>query len=80
MREVLLEGADAKFDPERHRVIRPQCVTHGACWLKNIYFRGDEEFYARLGEALERARRKARFRLALKRLLSRYGLRRSRRK
>jgi hypothetical protein len=61
---VLLDGENAKFDPERHRVIRPQCVTHGACWLKNMYFRGDQEFYERLGEALERARRRGRFRLA----------------
>lgn len=62
MRNVLLDGESARFDPERHQVIRPQCVTAGACWLKNGYFRGDQEFYERLGEALERARRRNRFR------------------
>ena len=67
MRDVLLDGENAQFDPERHKVIRPQCVTDGACWLKNIYFRGDQEFYERLGQALERARRKDRFRLAARR-------------
>jgi MoaA/NifB/PqqE/SkfB family radical SAM enzyme len=71
MRGVLLDGGNAKFDPERHRVIRPQCVTEGACWLKNMYFRGDQEFYERLGEALERARRRNRFRLAAKRQIRR---------
>ena len=69
MRGVLLEGDAAEFDPERHRVIRPQCVTEGACWLKNMYFRGDEEFYRKLGEALERARRRGRFRQAASRRL-----------
>ncbi|MEP6995710.1 MAG: SPASM domain-containing protein, partial [Acidobacteriota bacterium] len=71
MRGVLLAGDAAEFDPERHRVIRPQCVTDGACWLKNMYFRGDEAFYARLGEALERARRRGRFRQAASRRLRR---------
>jgi MoaA/NifB/PqqE/SkfB family radical SAM enzyme len=66
MRDVLLDGENAQFDPKRHRVIRPQCVTEGACWLKNMYFRGDEDFYARLGEALDRARRRNRFRLAFR--------------
>jgi MoaA/NifB/PqqE/SkfB family radical SAM enzyme len=69
MRHVLLEGENAKFDPEQHKVIRPQCVTDGACWLKNMYFRGDQEFYERLGQALERARRKNRLRLAARRAI-----------
>jgi MoaA/NifB/PqqE/SkfB family radical SAM enzyme len=56
-REILLEGDAAKFDPARHRVIRSQCVEYGACWLKNIYFRGDGEFYRQLAETLEAARR-----------------------
>jgi MoaA/NifB/PqqE/SkfB family radical SAM enzyme len=67
MRGVLLEGERAEYDPKRHRHIQPQCVTQGACWLKNMYFRGDEEFYSRLAAALERARRRDRFRLALRR-------------
>ena len=56
-REVLLAGDKAVYDPGRHRVIRRQCVEHGACWLKNIYFRGDEAFYAELGRTLEEVRR-----------------------
>jgi MoaA/NifB/PqqE/SkfB family radical SAM enzyme len=56
-REVLLAGDAAKFDPSRHRVIRSQCVEYGACWLKNIYFRGDDEFYRQLSETLEALRR-----------------------
>ncbi|HEY6052088.1 MAG TPA: radical SAM/SPASM domain-containing protein [Thermoanaerobaculia bacterium] len=69
MRGVLLDGADAKFDPAVHQVIRPQCVTDGACWLKNMYFRGDEDFYRRLGEALERARERTRLRRGIRRRL-----------
>ncbi len=61
-REVLLAGADARFDPQRHRVIRRQCVEPGLCWLKNVYFRADEGFYRDLGVALERARRRQRWR------------------
>jgi MoaA/NifB/PqqE/SkfB family radical SAM enzyme len=56
-REVLLAGDKAVYEPGRHRVIRRQCVEHGACWLKNIYFRGDEAFYAELGRTLEDLRR-----------------------
>jgi MoaA/NifB/PqqE/SkfB family radical SAM enzyme len=59
MREVMLDGESARFDPERHRVIRPQCVGYGMCWLKNMYFRGDEAFYAELAVAMEKARRRA---------------------
>ncbi len=71
MRGVLLEGEDARFDPERHKVIRPQCVTSGACWLKNMYFRGDQEFYERLGRALEGVRHRHRFRLGAARRMRR---------
>jgi len=56
-REALIAGDGAGFDPERHRVIRRQCVEPGACWLKNIYFRGDEKFYGELGRTLEDLRR-----------------------
>lgn len=60
MREVLIGGESARFEPDRHSKIRRQCVEYGQCWLKNIYFRADEEFYRELGEALEKARRKDR--------------------
>ena len=67
MRGVFLEGKAAKFDPAEHEILRPQCVTHGACWLKNMYFRGDEDFYRRLGEALDRARHRTRLRRGIRR-------------
>jgi MoaA/NifB/PqqE/SkfB family radical SAM enzyme len=57
MREVLVSGSSAAWDPRRYRALRPQCVEHGKCWLKNVYFRGDEEFYAELARVLERLRR-----------------------
>jgi MoaA/NifB/PqqE/SkfB family radical SAM enzyme len=57
-RQVFLDGDAARFDPTRHKVIRPQCVEYGLCWLKNIYFRGDEKFYAELGTAMNVARRR----------------------
>jgi MoaA/NifB/PqqE/SkfB family radical SAM enzyme len=60
-REVLLQGDQARFDPARHRVLRANCVESGQCWLKNVYFRGDEAFYERLGRALEKARRRDRW-------------------
>jgi MoaA/NifB/PqqE/SkfB family radical SAM enzyme len=64
-REVLLAGDDARFDPARHSVIRRQCVEYGACWLKNLYFRGDQEFYAELAKALDEARSAPRPRLTV---------------
>jgi MoaA/NifB/PqqE/SkfB family radical SAM enzyme len=60
MRDVLVSG-DAAWDPNRYRVLRPQCVEHGQCWLKNIYFRGDDDFYRQLAAVLERMRRRARW-------------------
>jgi MoaA/NifB/PqqE/SkfB family radical SAM enzyme len=60
-REVLLAGGTARFDPARHRVIRAKCVEYGQCWLKNVYFRADEAFYAGLDRALEKARRRERW-------------------
>lgn len=61
-REVFLAGSKARFDPSRHKILRANCVEPGQCWLKNIYFRGDESFYSELGKALEGPRRKARLR------------------
>jgi len=61
-RDVLLAGESAAFDPERYQVIRPQCVERGACWLKNMYFRGDEAFYRDLARALDSERRTDRWR------------------
>ena len=61
-RQVFLQGEAAKYDPAKHQVLKECCVEVGKCWLKNIYFRGDEKFYADLGQAMERARRRDRLR------------------
>jgi MoaA/NifB/PqqE/SkfB family radical SAM enzyme len=71
MREVMLDGDRASFDYRRYRLIRPQCVKDGLCWLKNMYFRGDEEFYRELGEALEKVRARERFRIVSRRAIRR---------
>lgn len=56
MREVLVEGADRAHDPERFEVLDPVCHEPGLCWLKNIYFRADDAFYAELSAALDAKR------------------------
>jgi MoaA/NifB/PqqE/SkfB family radical SAM enzyme len=56
MRDVLLAGEAAEWREGAFERLRPQCVRINECWLKNGYFRHDEEFYRRLGEALDRAR------------------------
>lgn len=61
MREVFLAGRTT-YTPERFRILRRQCVEPGMCWLKNMYFRADDAFYRELGEALDRARKKERWR------------------
>jgi hypothetical protein len=58
MRQVMLEGKRATYNPSRFRILDPSCVEPNACWLKNIFFRGDEEFYRELGEALAAERAK----------------------
>jgi len=58
MRDVLLTEGRVLYRPEKFQVLRRQCVEPHLCWLKNVYFRGDEEFYRELSEALERARAK----------------------
>src|SRR5262249_31961576 len=52
-RDVFLAGESAAFDPKKFKVLLPQCVEHGQCFLKNLFFRGDEAFYKELGEALD---------------------------
>jgi MoaA/NifB/PqqE/SkfB family radical SAM enzyme len=58
MREVLLRKGKIDYSPERFQILKEPCVNQGLCWLKNMYFRGDEEFYAELATALDEARRK----------------------
>ncbi len=58
MREVLLRGGKMDYDANRFKVLKEPCVKPGLCWLKNMYFRADEEFYAELDARLAEARRK----------------------
>ena len=56
MRDVLLSNGRVRQD--RLKTLKPQCVGAHRCGLKNMYFRGDEQFYQELGEALEEARQR----------------------
>jgi MoaA/NifB/PqqE/SkfB family radical SAM enzyme len=58
MREVLLRGGKVDYDPKRFTILKEVCVKPNLCWLKNMYFRVDEEFYAELDAKLEKVRRK----------------------
>jgi MoaA/NifB/PqqE/SkfB family radical SAM enzyme len=57
-RDVLLTKGEMIHRPSRFTTIAPQCITPGACWLKNMYFRADDDFYRQLGEALDIARKR----------------------
>lgn len=58
MREVFLTSGRTRYAPERFQTLRSECVEPYRCWLKTIYFRGDDDFYRELGEALDVARRR----------------------
>lgn len=58
MREVLLMKNKAPYTPKRFEILQPQCVVEGLCWLKNMYFRYDEEFYSELDAALGQMRKR----------------------
>src|SRR2546428_5965361 len=58
MREVLLFGGRMEYSPEKFKIIKESCVKPFACFLKNMYFRADEEFYRELGERLDVLRAK----------------------
>lgn len=68
MREVLLARGELRHAPEEFQILPRQCVDPGLCWLKNIHFRGDEEFYLELDVALEAARRQEQARFGFRRL------------
>jgi hypothetical protein len=57
MREVLLMKSRVPYTPQRFQIIKEPCVVANLCYLKNMYFRGDEEFYAELDQKLEAARK-----------------------
>jgi MoaA/NifB/PqqE/SkfB family radical SAM enzyme len=52
MREVLLMKGKVPYTYSRFEILQPQCVVEGLCWLKNMYFRYDQEFYSDLDAAL----------------------------
>jgi MoaA/NifB/PqqE/SkfB family radical SAM enzyme len=56
MREVLLAGGAEFHSPGRFKTLAPQCIDPHACGLKNMYFRGDDDFYRDLSKALDAAR------------------------
>ncbi|HEV7238512.1 MAG TPA: radical SAM/SPASM domain-containing protein [Thermoanaerobaculia bacterium] len=58
MREVLLMKGKVPFTRKRFKSLEPQCVIEGLCWLKNMYFRDDGEFYAEVGVALDKMRKR----------------------
>jgi hypothetical protein len=58
MREVLLSGSKIPYTAKRFEIIKEPCVKDGLCWLKNMYFRYDEEFYTELGTALDKQRKR----------------------
>lgn len=58
MREVMLMGNRIQYSPDRFRILKEPCVKDGLCWLKNMYFRADEEFYALLAQRLDETRKK----------------------
>lgn len=56
MRELLLRGGRMFYRRDRFRTLGPQCVHAHQCYLKNMYFRTDDAFYADLGRALDERR------------------------
>jgi len=56
MRDVLLTGGQIQYREKRFATLRAPCVEKNRCWLKNMYFRADEDFYRELGDALAKAR------------------------
>jgi hypothetical protein len=58
MREVMLMKNRIPYSEGRFEILKQPCVTDGLCWLKNMYFRADEEFYAELDEKMEAVRKK----------------------
>jgi MoaA/NifB/PqqE/SkfB family radical SAM enzyme len=57
MREVMLTGGEVIYRPSKFKAVKRPCVEPNRCWLKNMYFRADEDFYRELGEAMAVARK-----------------------
>ncbi|HEX2120345.1 MAG TPA: radical SAM/SPASM domain-containing protein, partial [Thermoanaerobaculia bacterium] len=58
MREVLLMKNKQPFTPKKFEILQPQCVEPFQCYLKNMYFRGDQEFYDELEQTLSATRKR----------------------
>ena len=58
MREVMLRGGRMFYRPGRFETLKRQCVEPSLCGLKNMFFRGDEAFYAELGAEMDKLRRR----------------------
>jgi MoaA/NifB/PqqE/SkfB family radical SAM enzyme len=58
MRELFLRSGRIDYSPGRFRALGRPCVEKHRCFLKNMYFRHDEEFYRELAAALDAARRR----------------------
>jgi hypothetical protein len=58
MREVLLMKSKKPYTPQRFEILKEQCVLPHMCYLKTMYFQGDQEFYAELDQALTKVRKK----------------------
>lgn len=56
MREVFLTDGRMFNKEKRFQTLRPQCIEPHRCALKNMYFRGDQEFYQQMDEALQELR------------------------
>ena len=58
MREVLLMKSKKPFKEQNFQILKQQCVEPHMCYLKTMYFQGDQEFYAELDRTLTATRKK----------------------
>src|SRR5260370_7642140 len=58
MRGLLRRGGRLLWRKAHFKPLTRQCVEPNACFLKNMYFRHDEQFYADLDQALQQARKR----------------------
>jgi hypothetical protein len=58
MREVLLLKGKKPFKATKFEILKEPCVIPHMCYLKNMFFQGDEEFYAEMDRALTATRKK----------------------
>jgi len=56
MREVLIQDSHVPHEAGEFEILERACTEAHLCWLKNMFFRGDDEFYAELAEAMDEVR------------------------